>query len=263
MAEPHTPPPSDSSGVAFSSPSVVRVNSAGGTQSDGRTDSGGEERPLLLQGLAKETPEAPRTRFSPVLMLVFITLCQLVNFFDRGVIAGTRRRGVRCTQRLNAKKGVLGPVGDALDLGDLEKGLLGTGFMLGYMIFAPVSGYLTAYIRSTRIMAVGLGIWVVAAGEQGGWDTASGMWLVGHSRACAIACASISRHFYPLLFSRVLLGFGEATFGGIAPAIIDDVWCVGLWAIEERWRGSLSCKLASPALALALCVLYGDARWPR
>lgn len=68
------------------------------------------------------------------------------------------------------------------------------------MIFAPLAGFLTSYIRCTRIMAVGLALFVIAS-----------------------ACASISRHFYPLLLSRTILGFGEATFAGLAPAIIDDI----------------------------------------
>jgi predicted MFS family arabinose efflux permease len=91
-------------------------------------------------------------------------------------------------------------VGISLELSDFQKGLLGTSFMLGYMVFAPIAGYLTAYIRCTRIMSVGLAIFVVAAG-----------------------CAAISRHFYPLMLSRMLIGFGEATFAGIAPSIIDDI----------------------------------------
>jgi MFS family permease len=72
--------------------------------------------------------------------------------------------------------------------------------MLGYMIFAPLAGFLTQYIRGTRIMAFGLVLWIVAAG-----------------------IASASWHLYPLLATRIFLGFGEATFASIAPSIIDDI----------------------------------------
>jgi hypothetical protein len=41
-----------------------------------------------LLGHNNTVTAAQVTRFSPVIMLVFITLCQTVNFFDRGVIAG-------------------------------------------------------------------------------------------------------------------------------------------------------------------------------
>ena len=72
--------------------------------------------------------------------------------------------------------------------------------MLGYMIFAPMAGFLAQYIRGTRIMAFGLTLWIIAA-----------------------VVASFSWHLYPLLATRILLGFGEATFASIAPAIIDDI----------------------------------------
>jgi MFS family permease len=49
-------------------------------------------------------------------------------------------------------------------------------------------------------MAAGLVLWIVAA-----------------------AVASISWHLYPLIATRMLLGFGEAAFASIAPSIIDDV----------------------------------------
>ncbi len=53
--------------------------------------------PTVVSSSGEKLVDAPHvaatetTRLSPLLMLIFITLCQLVNFFDRGVISGERR----------------------------------------------------------------------------------------------------------------------------------------------------------------------------
>lgn len=122
-------------------------------------------------------------RLSPLFILVFLLLCQLVNYFDRGAVSA-----------------LVKPIGADFTLSKFEQGLIGGAFMLGYMLFAPLSGFLTQYIRGTRVMAAGLTLWIAAA-----------------------AVAAISWHLFPLLATRVLLGFGEATFAAIAPAIIDDI----------------------------------------
>jgi MFS family permease len=116
-------------------------------------------------------------------VLVFLVVCQIINYFDRGAVSG-----------------LVKPLGAEFELSKFEQGMIGGAFMLGYMIFAPLSGFLTQYFRGTRIMAVGLLLWIVAAGV-----------------------ASISWQLYPLLATRMILGFGEATFASIAPSIIDDI----------------------------------------
>jgi MFS family permease len=112
---------------------------------------------------ASERKTACLSRLSPLFILVFLVLCQIVNYFDRGAVSG-----------------LVKPVGDHFDLSKFERGMIGAAFMLGYMIFAPMAGFLAQYIRGTRIMAFGLCLWIAAA-----------------------IVASFSWHLYPLLATRV------------------------------------------------------------
>ena len=91
---------------------------------------------------------------------------------------------------------------------DALVGLLGTAFLLMYMIGAPVFGRLAE--RHSRWMLIGAGviIWSLATG-------ASGMALT----------------FGALLVTRCFVGIGEAAYGPVAPSIIAD-----LYPLQSRGR---------------------------
>ena len=82
-------------------------------------------------------------------------------------------------------------------------GLLGTAFMVVYMIGAPVFGRLAE--RTSRWVLVGIGVvlWSLASGASGTATT-----------------------FVALLLTRCLVGIGEAAYGPVAPAIISDLYPV-------------------------------------
>jgi hypothetical protein len=80
--------------------------------------------------LAFRGKEACFSRLSPMFILVFMVLCQLVNYFDRGAVSA-----------------LVKPLGVYFELTKFEQGMIGGAFMLGYMIFAPLAGVLSQHIR--------------------------------------------------------------------------------------------------------------------
>ncbi|HZZ27098.1 MAG TPA: MFS transporter [Pirellulales bacterium] len=87
-----------------------------------------------------------------------------------------------------------------------QTGLLATAFLVSYMCFAPLFGWLAD--RYSRWMLVGVGVllWSAASGATG---LATGIGM--------------------MLATRVFVGIGEAAYGPVAPTIISD-----LYPIERR-----------------------------
>ena len=152
--------------------------------------------------------------------LVLLLLINLFNYIDRQVLAA-----------------VVGPIkatffgangsgaGDTLTavmswsqhrLGfkpeDAVVGLLGTAFMVVYMIGAPVFGRLAE--RTSRWVLVGTGVilWSLASGASG-----------------------LAATFVALLLTRCLVGIGEAAYGPVAPAIISDLYPVRIRGQVLAW----------------------------
>merc|ERR1719150_3657976 len=115
---------------------------------------------------------------------MILTYINLINYMDRYTIAG-----------------ILTKVQDYYSIGDTQAGFLQTIFVLSYMIFAPVFGYLGDRYSRKWIMAVGVGIWVLAV-------------LVG----------SFMEDFTAFLIMRAIVGVGEASYSTIAPTIISDMF---------------------------------------
>merc|ERR1712038_681506 len=116
--------------------------------------------------------------------VAILTFINLINYMDRYTIAG-----------------ILTQVQDYYSISDTEAGFLQTIFVLSYMIFAPVFGYLGDRYSRKWIMAVGVGIWVLAV-------------LVG----------SFMESFLAFLGCRAMVGIGEASYSTIAPTIISDMF---------------------------------------
>merc|ERR1712038_1739303 len=116
--------------------------------------------------------------------VAILTFINLINYMDRYTIAG-----------------ILTKVQDYYSISDTQAGFLQTIFVLSYMIFAPVFGYLGDRYSRKWIMAVGVGIWVLAV-------------LVG----------SFMESFTGFLIMRAIVGIGEASYSTIAPTIISDMF---------------------------------------
>jgi len=86
-----------------------------------------------------------------------------------------------------------------LHLTDTALGFLGSAFMLSYLLFAPLFGWLGDIWSRTRLASGGLVLWSLAtalAGRAPGYRT--------------------------LLAARATIGIGEASFGTVSPGLISD-----------------------------------------
>eukprot|EP00117_Sycon_ciliatum_P027875 scpid24632/ scgid22540/ Protein spinster homolog 1; Protein not really started; Spinster-like protein len=101
---------------------------------------------------------------------------------------------------------------------DFEGGLLQSVFIIGYMVFSPIFGYLGDRYNRPRIITVGIIVW-------------SGATLGG----------SFANSYVALLLLRALVGIGEASYATIAPTIIAD-----LFAQERRMQMLIIFYLAVP-----------------
>uniref|UniRef100_A0A182ULB0 Major facilitator superfamily (MFS) profile domain-containing protein n=1 Tax=Anopheles melas TaxID=34690 RepID=A0A182ULB0_9DIPT len=90
---------------------------------------------------------------------------------------------------------------DHFKIGDDEGGLLQTAFVLSYMVFAPLFGYLGDRYSRKWIMVLGVSLWSTTT-------------LLG----------SYMDHFGWFITFRALVGIGEASYSTIAPTIISDLF---------------------------------------
>src|SRR5665647_2585739 len=86
-----------------------------------------------------------------------------------------------------------------LRLSDTELGFLGSAFMLSYLLFAPLFGWMGDRWSRTRLAAGGLVVWSLA--------TALGGFAPGYRT---------------LLAARATVGVGEASFGTVSPGLVAD-----------------------------------------
>lgn len=123
--------------------------------------------------------------------LLVLTLINLFNYLDRYVIAalGESLRN------------------SALHVSDTQFGLLTSGFLLVYMLTAPIFGALGDTRSRTRLIALGVAIWSIATVLGGfAWSVAM------------------------LFLARATVGVGEAAYGTISPSLLADYF-------PRRYRG--------------------------
>ncbi len=116
-------------------------------------------------------------------LLILLTGINLLNYLDRYVVAA-----------------VLEPLGRDLHLTDVQLGRLPFVFVVVYMLSAPIFGWLADRYDRPKLVALGVALWSLAT----------------------MGAAFV--HFYPaLLFTRSLVGVGEAAYATLGPAILADV----------------------------------------
>jgi predicted MFS family arabinose efflux permease len=115
-------------------------------------------------------------------LLLLLTGINLVNYLDRYVVAA-----------------ILEPLGRELHLTDAQLGRLTFVFLVVYMCAAPLFGYLADRLHRPRLVAGGVILWSLAT----------------------MGAAFV--HTYPaLLFTRSLVGVGEAAYATLGPAMLAD-----------------------------------------
>lgn len=117
--------------------------------------------------------------------LLVLTLINLLNYLDRfvpsAVLPQMKASGIVST--------------------DFELGLLAPGFLIVYMLAAPVFGYLGDRRSRTRPIAIGVALWSLAT-----------MW------------SGFARSYAELFASRAVVGIGEAAYATISPALLADYY---------------------------------------
>ena len=156
---------------------------------------------------------------SPNSALALLLLINMFNYVDRQVLAAVV--GPIKKSFFSQGGGFSAADGNALNaivqwcqnhLGfkpeDALLGLLGTAFMLTYMIGAPVFARLSETRSRWRLVALGVILWSLASGASG-----------------------LAQTFLMLLLTRCFVGIGEAAYGPVAPAMISD-----LYPVKSRGR---------------------------
>lgn len=137
--------------------------------------------PLPPQSL--ETTGLARGGRTGLLALAILSGVNLLNYLDRYVVAALLP---------DLKRG-------PMHLTDFELGTLMSGFLIVYMLAAPIFGRLGDRGSRPRPIAIGVFIWSVATGISG-----------------------LARSYAQLLAARALVGIGEAAYGTIAPSLLAD-----------------------------------------
>jgi MFS family permease len=123
-------------------------------------------------------------RLSPFWLLFILTGLNLFNYLDRYILPA-----------------VLTPLESELHIKDAESGRINSAFMLGYFLTAPFFGYLGDRISRKWLIAFGILIW------------SAGTVLTGFATGIGV-----------LLFFRILVGLGEASYATISPGLISDAY---------------------------------------
>ncbi|XP_031353210.1 protein spinster isoform X3 [Photinus pyralis] len=140
-----------------------------------------EEHPDVVVVTNRSIRDVTLRDWITVTILCFINL---INYMDRFTLAG-----------------ILTQIQDYYKITDSDGGLLQTAFILSYMIFAPIFGYLGDRYSRRAIMAFGVFLWSLTT-------------FVG----------SFMDNFTWFVLFRALVGIGEASYSTIAPTIISDLF---------------------------------------
>jgi len=144
--------------------------------------------------------------------LVLLLAINLFNYIDRQVLASVETR-IEETYfpesdypRDPETKKPLDPTIEG------KIGSLNTAFMVAYMVFAPLFGWLAD--RYARWLLVGAGVlaWSLASGASG-----------------------LAPTFLVLFLTRCLVGIGEAAYGPVAPTVISDLYPVSRRGAKLAW----------------------------
>ena len=150
---------------------------------------------------------------SPAAILALFTGLNLLNYLDRFVLAA-----------------VLDPMQKENHLSNAWAGGLATVFLVGYFATSPIFGRLADRGSRKGLIAIGVAVWSIGTIGTG-----------------------LSHGLPMLIFMRVLVGVGEASYATIAPTIIDDL---APPAQKSRW---LAIFYVATPVGSALGYLIGGA----
>lgn len=151
-----------------------------------------------------------------ILALAILAGINLLNYLDRYVVSALLPEFKRAPMHLN----------------DFELGTLMSGFLIVYMLAAPVFGRLGDRGSRPRPIAIGVFLWSLATGLSG-----------------------LARNYAQLLAARAVVGIGEAAYGTIAPSLLAD-----FFARRTRGRAFAIFNMAIPVGAALGYIVGGIMR---
>ena len=133
-----------------------------------------------------------------------------MNYVDRWVLAATEPdiRKTLLREAGGRKRRMLHPASRRRGLVKSKMGLLGSAFMVFYMLTAPVFGLLAGRTSRWLLVGIGVALWSLASGASG-----------------------LAGSFTMLLVTRCFVGIGEGAYGPIAPTLLSD-----LYPVADRGR---------------------------
>jgi MFS family permease len=146
--------------------------------------------------------------------LALLLAINLFNYADRYVLAAVLPKV--------AADPAIGPLSKA------AQGRLATAFVVAYLVFSPVFGWLGDRVSRWLLVGIGVILWSLASGGSG-----------------------LATGYVMLLLTRGFVGIGEAVYGPVAPSVLSD-----LYPVDRRGRVMAWFYMAIP-LGSALGYLFG------
>lgn len=156
------------------------------------------------------TPKRAPDRENDV--IYFFTLLNILNYLDRYLVAA-----------------VLPAIKSDFLLTHEQSGQLQSAFVIGYILFAPIFGYLGDRVSRPRLMAFGALLWSIATMASG-----------------------LAPDYESFFLTRILVGVGEASFVTTAPGFIKDHFVT-----PERVNAKLALFFAAIPVGSALGYVLG------
>ncbi|XP_057322970.1 protein spinster [Microplitis mediator] len=146
-------------------------------------ETGGSSNSVIKKN-ESDKQEIKSVTMSEWITVVILCFVNLINYMDRTTIAG-----------------ILPAIQEKFQIENGSSGLLQTAFIVSYMIFAPLFGYLGDRYNRKIIMSVGVFIWSLTT-----------------------YLGSYMKSFEGFIALRMCVGIGEASYSTIAPTIISDLF---------------------------------------
>lgn len=177
--------------------------------------------------------------------LVLLLTINLFNYIDRYILSSTIA-GIESDLLQNA------PAGSK----KTWLGLLATCFMVSFMVFAPVFGWLALKIKRWHMIGFAILFWSLASGLSGVSGSMAQWNAKTFGNQVPWVYALIGSYGF-LVLTRCMVGIGEAAYGPTAPTILSDHF-------PEKSRGwIMSIFYAAIPVGSALGYTFGGiAGWP-
>lgn len=132
---------------------------------------------------------------------------------------------------LHYHTGILPELESFFGLDDTEGGFLQTSFIISFMLFSPIFGYLGDRYKRKYLIAFGLTVWSIFV-LVGSFSVVSLSPPTPLYTVCLLfSYCLVEQNYGMLVATRCVVGIGEASYATIAPTILAD-----MFTVENRIR---------------------------